>query len=308
MDEKSAIKVSIISIIINVLLSAIKLLAGILASSGAMVSDAVHSLSDVLSTFVVIIGVKVSNRAPDKEHQYGHERMECVASILLAGLLFATGVGIGLSGIQKITSGEPLAMPGQLALVAAVISIVVKEWMFWYTRGVAKRIKSGALMADAWHHRSDALSSVGSFIGIFGARLGLPILDPIASVIICLLICKAAFDIFKDACDRLVDKACPEDVVQQMRSLIAVQDGVLAIDRIQTRMFGSKIYMDVEISADGHLMLEQTHAIAQTVHDTLEKAFPAIKHCMVHVNPWEEEHAAEAAKESASHDDSLPMV
>ena len=194
-EHKVAMKVSGVSIAVNLLLSLFKLLAGILAHSGAMISDAIHSASDVGSTFVVIVGVNLSSKKSDKEHQYGHERMECVSSIILSGLLLATGIGIGMNGIENIiksTSGASIAIPGTLALIAAVVSIVVKEWMFWYTRSAAKKINSGALMADAWHHRSDAMSSVGAFIGILGARLGFPILDPIASVAICVLIVKAS--------------------------------------------------------------------------------------------------------------------
>ena len=151
-EQQTAMKVSGISILVNLLLSVFKLIAGIVAHSGAMISDAIHSASDVGSTFIVIIGVRLSAKKSDKEHQYGHERMECVSSIVLAGMLLVTGLGIGITGardIVKSTSGGTIAIPGTLALIAAVVSIVVKEWMFWYTRGAAKKINSGALMADA---------------------------------------------------------------------------------------------------------------------------------------------------------------
>ncbi|MCM1242709.1 MAG: cation diffusion facilitator family transporter, partial [Roseburia sp.] len=210
MEKKIAMRVSMVSIIVNLVLSLIKLLAGLIASSGAMVSDAVHSASDVFSTVIVMIGVHVSGKKSDKDHQYGHERLECVASIVLAVILCITGFGIGYSGIQTILDGdyEKLAIPGRLALAAALFSIVVKEWMFWYTRSAARKINSGALMADAWHHRSDSLSSVGALIGIFGSRMGYPVLDSAASVVISIFIMKAAYDIFKDAVDKMVDKAC----------------------------------------------------------------------------------------------------
>lgn len=179
-NKKIAMRVSIISIFVNIALSVFKFIAGVLANSGAMISDAVHSASDVLSTFVVIIGVNISGQKADHEHQYGHDRLECVAAILLAVILFATGVGIGWTGIEKIMDAEShsLEIPGILALVAAVVSIGVKEWMYWFTRAAANKINSSALKADAWHHRSDALSSIGSLIGIAGARMGLPILTP----------------------------------------------------------------------------------------------------------------------------------
>ena len=157
-NEQIAMQVSANSIAVNLMLSIFKLIAGLLASSGAMISDAIHSASDVFSTIIVIIGVKISGKASDEDHPYGHDRFECVASIILAILLGVTGVGIGLTGVQKLTAGhyDTLAVPGVLALAAAVISIVVKEIMYWYTRNAAKKINSGALMADAWHHRSDA--------------------------------------------------------------------------------------------------------------------------------------------------------
>lgn len=292
MDKKLAIKVSVISIIVNAALSLFKLAAGIIAKSGAMISDAIHSASDVLSTFVVIAGINMASKKSDKEHPYGHDRMECVAAIVLATLLCGTGLLIGYSGVKKIitASTETLVIPGTLALIAAVVSIIVKEGMYWWTRWAAKKINSGALMADAWHHRSDALSSVGSFIGILGARLGLPILDPIASVVIAFFICKAAYDIFRDSIDKMVDKACPPEMINQIREIASTTEGVNDIDVIHTRMFGSKIYVDIEISADGSKTLDESHTIAESVHDRLEAQFPAIKHCMVHVNPIDQPH------------------
>lgn len=288
-SKKIAMRVSWVSIIINIVLSAGKFVAGIVGSSSAMISDAVHSASDVFSTLVVIVGVNISSKSSDNEHQYGHERMECIAAFILAVILCATGIGIGYSGIVKIFSGgESIETPGLLPLIAAIVSIAVKEWMYWYTLGAAKKIRSGSLKADAWHHRSDALSSVGSFIGILGARMGFPVLDPIASVVICLMIIKASYDIVKDAVDKLVDKSCDTQTIQQMHTVILEQEGVLGVDMLKTRLFGSKIYVDVEICADGAQSLSQAHAIAETVHDTLEKEFPAVKHCMVHVNPKKE--------------------
>lgn len=290
-----AMRAAKISIIINIALSVFKLFAGFAAHSGAMLSDAVHSASDVFSTFIVMIGVYLANRKSDQDHPYGHERMECVASIVLAMLLLATGIAIGEQGVKTIFSGDHagLQAPGALALAAAVMSIAVKEGMFWYTMRAAKKVNSGALMADAWHHRSDALSSVGAFVGIFGARMGYPILDPVASVVICLFIVKAAYDIFKDAVDKMVDKACGEEMVQAMRKTIKEQDGVMRIDSIRTRMFGARAYVDIEIAADGNLTLNESHDIAEEVHNAMEQEFPEIKHCMVHVNPY----TAEPAKQ-----------
>ena len=285
--EKIAVNVSTVTIVINLALAGFKFLAGFLAHSGAMVSDAVHSASDVLATFIVILGVKLAGRDADRDHPYGHERLECVAALILGVILAATGLGIGWSGIQKITGGEALLVPGTLALIAAIVSIVVKEAMFWYTWLAAKKIDSSALKAEAWHHRSDALSSVGSFAGILGARLGFPALDPVASVVICLFILKAAWDIMADALGKMTDHACPPAMVQEMADSILSQPGVLGLDTLNTRLFGDRVYVDVEIRADGDLPLKVTHATAQAVHDTLEQTFPQVKHCMVHVNPAE---------------------
>ena len=203
-------------------------------------------------------------------------------------MLAVTGFGIGWAGIRNITGdSSALAVPGGLALVAAVISIVSKEAMYWYTRAVAKKIGSSALMADAWHHRSDALSSVGSFVGIFGARLGFPVLDPVASVVICVFILKAAFDVFRDAISKMTDRACPDEVEDQMRQAVLAQDGVLGVDRLKTRLFGDRVYVEVEISADAQAPLVQAHEVATRVHDAMEDQFPVVKHCMVHVNPMQ---------------------
>lgn len=252
-----------------------------------MVSDAVHSMSDVFSTIIVIIGVKIASKKADEKHQYGHERFECVAAIILATSLIFVGVGIGASGIKKIISGEykTLSIPGMLALVAAIVSILVKEIMFWYTRGVAKKINSSALMADAWHHRSDSLSSIGSFIGILGARLGFPITDSIASVVICLFILKAGYDIFNDAVKKMIDEACDKETVEKIRDIATTQAGVVKVDMIKTRLFASKAYIDLEISVDGDKSLKEAHRVAQNVHDEIEKNIDFVKHCMVHVNP-----------------------
>ena len=285
--EKVAMKVSFVSIAANVILSVFKLFAGIFAHSGAMVSDAVHSASDVFSTIVVIIGIRISGKKSDKEHPYGHERMECVAAIVLATILAVTGLGIGFSAVTKILSGDyaNLEGPGFMALLAAIISIAVKEGMYWYTRINAKKIDSSALMADAWHHRSDALSSVGALVGIAGARLGFPVCDAVASLCICFFIAKAAYEIFKDAVDKMVDKACDEETEIELKNCALAQEGVLGVDLLRTRVFGNKIYVDIEIRVNGDKTLREAHSVAEHVHDSIEGNFAKVKHIMVHVNP-----------------------
>lgn len=289
--KKVAVKVSVVGMIANILLTAFKFAAGIIANSGAMTSDAVHSASDVFGGLIVIIGVRFSSKESDRDHPYGHERFECVASLILAAALFITGGAIGFGALQKIITGEyrEIEIKGQLALIAAITSIVVKEAMFWYTKINAKRIDSSALSAEAWHHRSDALSSVGALIGICGSQFGLPILEPIASIVICLFIIKVAFDISKDSIDRMVDHSCDREIEKSIRECAANVEGVLSIDLLKTRVFGTKIYVEIEIGADSTLPLSEAHRIADDVHNSVEREFPQVKHIMVHVNPKETE-------------------
>ena len=284
--EKTSTRVSLVSVAGNTALALFKFLAGILAHSGAMISDAVHSASDVLSSFIVIIGVKLSVKAADREHPYGHERFECVAAIILAVVLAMTGLLIGVRAVENIGAQTQTA-PGLLALIAAAVSIAVKEAMYWYTRYYARRLNSAALMANAWHHRSDALSSIGALIGIGGARLGYPIMEPIASLVICVFILKAAYDIFKDATGKMVDRACDAETEKRLRDCVSAEPEVLGIDRLQTREFGNRIYVDLELCLDGQLSLVEAHSIAERVHDRIEQEFPTVKHIMVHVNPYE---------------------
>lgn len=285
-NEQIAIKISVISIILNCILTLIKFISGVISKSSAMISDSVHSLSDVLSTFVVIIGVKISNKKADKEHPYGHERIECVSAIILSGMLFVVGVLIGISGIKNVTNSTNLVMPGILAIIASIISIISKEVMYQYTIRISKKINSAALKADAWHHRSDALSSIGSFIGILGSRLGFKMFDPLASVIISLCIIKVSIDIFKDSIDKMIDKSCDKEVIDEVISLIEKNEKVKNIDDIKTRQFGNRAYVDVEISVDGNLLLKDAHKVAEEIHDSVENEMDFVKHCMVHVNPY----------------------
>lgn len=287
---KTAVKVSTVSIILNIILSLLKLVAGIFGKSMAMLSDAVHSLSDVFGSIIVIIGVKISKKKEDNDHQYGHDRMECLASLALGAILFLTGALLIYEGIKKIVSGTSISTPGQIALIAAIVSIVVKEGMYWYTKINANRINSDALKAEAWHHRSDALSSIGSLIGVAGAMLGLKILDPVMGCVIGGVIIKVSYDIAKESVDKMVDKACDDDTVGALKKEVEKVPGVKELDIIKTRMFGTKIYVEIEISVDGNMILKDAHDIAEQVHDNIEKKFENVKHCTVHVNPYGYKH------------------
>jgi cation diffusion facilitator family transporter len=283
---KIANKVSIRTMVLNFLLTIIQIIIGILAGSAALISSAIHTLSDGATTIIVIIGVNAAGKKSDPSHQYGHERFESVASMVMGVILAVVGFGIGYGAVMDIIGGEyePISME-IAALGIALLTIAVKEWMFWYTRAAAKKTNSGALMADAWHSRSDAMATVGAFFGILGARMGFPVLDSVAGLIICVFIVKTALDIFKQAVNQMVDKACDTDTLEKLKTLTLNQEGVKGIDDIRTRVFGSKIYVDIEISADGELTLNEAHAIAENVHDIIEAEIPEVKHCMVHVNP-----------------------
>ncbi len=280
-----------VGILGNVLLSGFKLFAGVFGHSAAMVSDAVHSLSDVFATLIAYIGRRISEKPADKEHPYGHERFECIASIILGAILIATGVRIGVGCAESIINKTYLtaAEPGVIALVAAIVSIVTKEGMFWYTLYQAKRIKSSAFRADAWHHRSDALSSVGALIGIAAARMGYPVMDDVAGLIIAVVILIVAVRIIRDAINSMLDRSADPKVEEDMRKVIndySVSSGNrVDIDSLITRKFGDKIYVDLEIGVDGDMKLKNAHDIAEEVHDLIEKNFDDVKHVMVHLNP-----------------------
>ena len=284
--EKIILKVSYLSIFVNCLLFVLKLIAGLVGNSIAMISDAVHSFSDIATTFIVIIGVKIAGKESDDDHPYGHERLEAVMSVILAVILLLVGFGIAEVGFESMLnlddSGTP---PTLIALVSAVVSIVLKELMFWVTYRIGTRVDSTMLKADAWHHRSDALSSIGSFIGIFGAMHGYIFLDGLASILISFVILKVSYDIFKDSFDRLVDKACDKNIIKDIEESILNIDGVVEISELKTRMFADKIFVEVGIVLIGSLTVKEGYIIAENVHLEVEQVSDKIKHCCVYIKP-----------------------
>jgi len=277
-------KVTLVSIIGNILLSVIKIIAGIVGNSSAMVADGLHSISDVFTSVIAYLGVKFSSKAEDADHQYGHEKIELVVSKILALILLGTGGLVAYNAIQVIIEGIYIE-PGYIAVYAAILSIVFKEWMYHYTIKGAKQIGSNSLKVDAWHHRTDALSSVAALIGITGAIFGYGILEPLASLIIAIFIGKVAVDIYIDSVKGLIDTSASVEMIEKIRGVVNEVDGVLAIDLLKTRLHGNKIYVDIEIAAEGSQTLDESHAIAKKVHDTVEKNVEEVKHCMVHCNP-----------------------
>ncbi|CCC57979.1 cation diffusion facilitator family transporter [Caloramator australicus] len=282
--EKIGTKTSWITIFINTALCIFKLLAGFVGKSSAMVADGVHTLSDILATFIVILGLKISSREEDEKHPYGHEKFEPVFAKIISIVLIITGFLIGYEGIKKLVSGE-IAVPGRIALMAALISIIVKEAMYWYTIIVARKIKSISMEADAWHHRSDAFSSVGTFVGIFAARLGYKFFDPLAAVVVSFFIIKVGVDFYLRATKELVDEAVDKETVEKIKKVVLEVEGVKGIQDLKTRIFGHKVYVDLEIYVDERLTVKEGHDIAQRVHDALEEEVDCIKHCMVHIEP-----------------------
>ena len=270
----------------NILLAVFKFVAGILGNSMALVSDAVHSTSDVLATAVAYVGDRIARREADESHPYGHERFEQLAAAVLSLILAGVGIGIGYAGAESLLAGGAgRETPGMLALIAAAVSIVVKEGMFWYTRHGARKIGSDVFMADAWHHRTDALSSVAALVGVGAAMLGFPLGDPIASVVICLFILKVAWEVGREAVGKLVDESGGKELSDAIAVCAAKCSAVDHIDSVVTRRFGSLYYADLEVAMDGSLALGEAHEYAEEIHDCIERECPQVKHVTVHVNP-----------------------
>lgn len=287
MKQNLALRVSRINIFNNIVLAVSKIGIGVVAHSAALLNDGVNNAGDVISSVIASVGIAAAGKDSDAEHQYGHERLESVAAILLSGIIMVVGMGLLVDGVSSIIKESYLnrPIPGVLAVIAAIISIVVKEIMFLYTRWAAKKTRSSALLASSWDSQSDVLATTGGLIGIMFARMGYPIADSIAAIIIALFIFRVGVQVFRDGTDQMVDHACEEETVQQIRSVILDQEGVRGLDLLHTRTFGSRCYVDVEISADGLQSLVDAHSIAERVHHAIEKNFPQVKHCMVHVNP-----------------------
>ncbi len=289
MDRTKLIfRTSIISIIVNVFLTVFKAAFGILFNSYSLVSDAIHSLSDVFSTIGVIIGAYFAKKEIDDDHQYGHEKYESLAGIFLALLLIVFSAVTLASAISKgisIFHGGEVEVPGQFALIAAFTSVVVKEGMYRYTVIIANKIKSPALKADAWHHRSDAFSSIASFVAILGSMAGFAYCDPIGSLIISVIIFKVASDILKESIDQITDKAASSELTDSIKDKILENEKVLSISEIKTRAHASKLYVDVSITVDKDISVFHGHEIAEQIHKDIEHTYEDVLHLMVHVEP-----------------------
>lgn len=282
---EEATKVTLISIIWNVILTLIKILGGIVGKSNAMIADGLHSASDIISSVGVLIGNKIAKTPHDKEHNYGHEKAETLVSFLLSMLLIYVALKISVNGVNSLLNLENVQVPTFLPLAISVISIVIKEYQYRITIKVARKINSPSLKADAWHHRSDALSSVAAFIGIGGSLLGFKALDPIATVIVGLFVAKVGLDIFKDSINELMDYSIDEKDESQIISIANSTEGVLNIGELRTRKHGSMAYVDLTICVNKDLTVLEGHEIANKLEISILEELQIVKGITVHVDP-----------------------
>lgn len=288
---KEIYKVTLVGFALNFFLVIGKLVAGILGRSGAMIADAVHSVSDFATDFVVLFFVKLSAKPKDEDHDYGHGKFETLASIIIGLALLIVGVGIIISGSKSIfyaIKGEILPQPGVIAIYAALISILSKEWMYRYTIKVGKKVNSSSLKANAWHHRSDAFSSVGTLIGIAGAHfLGgkWGILDPIAAIIVGVLIVRVALSLIKTGVSELMEKSLPADVEEEILSIIKGSAEVCDPHDLRTRRIGANIAIDVHICMDSQITVGKAHTITDNIESRLRSRFGSETMISIHVEP-----------------------
>ena len=284
-------KVTLVGGLVNVVLLVFKFVAGIVGHSAAMVADAVHSFSDFLTDIIVIVFVHISGKPKDKSHDYGHGKYETLAMTIIGVALLAVALGIVYGGIVKVVAwanGESLQAPGTLALWAALLSIVLKEGTFRYSMHEARKLNSQAVEANAWHHRSDALSSIGTAIGIGGAILlgqRWTVLDPIASVVVGLFIVKVAFFLLRDGIGDLMEQSLPDEVEQEILHLAASVEGVTEPHDLRTRRIGNHYAIELHILMDGNISLREAHDKASEVEDLLRQHYGQETHIAVHVEP-----------------------
>lgn len=291
--EKEIYKVTLVGSAVNMALLVFKFVAGVLGHSAAMIADAVHSFSDFVTDVIVIVFVRISRKPQDKDHKYGHGKFETLATTIIGLALFAVALGIIVGGVKKIAAwinGEPLAAPGMLALWAALISIVLKEGTYRYTIVRARKLDSQAVEANAWHHRSDALSSIGTAVGIGGAILlgdRWTVLDPLASVVVGAFIVKVAFDLLREGLAELMETSLPDSVESEILRLAGTVEGVSEPHDLRTRRIGNRYAIELHIYMDGNITLTQAHDKATEVEELLREHFGEETHVAVHVEPNE---------------------
>lgn len=278
-------KVTIQSILWNIFLTIIKIFAGIFGKSSAMISDGLHSASDIISSVGVLIGNKIAKTPNDKEHNYGHEKAETLVSFLLSILLIIVSLKIGWGALQSLFNLDSVQVPTALPLIVSIISIGIKEYQYRITIRIANRINSPSLKADAWHHRSDALSSIAAFIGIGGAMLGFKALDPIASIVVALFVAKVGFDILKDSTNELMDYSIDDEQEEQIRKIAEKTEGVINLGELRTRKHGAMAYVDLTICVNKDLTVLEGHELAHKIEKYIINEMKFVKGITVHVEP-----------------------
>ncbi len=293
--ERKIYKVTLIGTVVNAVLIALKFVAGLLGRSSAMIADAVHSLTDFVTDVIVLVFVHLSGKPRDKGHEYGHGKFETFATLLIGVLLVGAGIGLMINGIRLVIAslhGETLPEPNWIALSVAIISIVSKEILYRYTVKVGKEVRSEAVVANAWHHRSDAISSLGTLVGIAGAMFfGVKwrILDPLAAVVVSLFIIKSGWDIIKPSTAELLEASLPDKDVEEISEIIRSVPGVKDFHNLRTRKVGNEIAVDVHIKLDGNLSLVEAHNIATEVEKGIRSRFGEGSMINVHMEPWRED-------------------
>lgn len=289
--EKEIYRVTLAGSIVNLLLLAFKFVAGFVGHSSAMIADAVHSLSDFITDVIVIIFVRIAGKPVDEDHEYGHGKYETLASVIVGIMLAVVGVGLAVNGVEKTIAffkGESLESPGVIALVAALLSIFAKELLYQYTVIRGRKLNSPALVANAWHHRSDAMTSIATLIGIGGSMLlgqRWNVLDPLAAVVVSVFILNAAFSLMKPGVDELLEKSLPDKDKNEIAAIMTATPGVVAFHRLRTRRIGSKMAIDAHVKMEGSLSLRQAHDIASEIERSLKQRFGPDTYIGIHMEP-----------------------
>ena len=282
-DTSTGLTASLVSIAVNLVLAVLKLVCGILGNAPSLISDAAHSASDLASTVVLLIGLRLSMKTPDEKHPFGHERFECLASILLSGILLVTGISIGVTSANCILLGTYLTVspPKPIAVIVAILSILLKLGLSRYMRREARRSNSTALRAESLHQISDALASLGALVGIILSIRGLPLFEPLASILIAGFLINAAISIFKEASWGVLDRSAGAEIEQQLLTAIEELDSTISVSRISTRLFGARIYAQIELMLDGSLSLSECDRVVSEARKRIRSAVPAVKDCTV---------------------------
>lgn len=289
--EKKIYKVTAVGTVVNIFLTVFKFVAGVLGRSSAMVADAVHSLSDLVTDAIIFLFVRAASKPVDRSHEYGHGKFETLATLIVGCILIAVGVGIMVDGIKDCIAffqGNRGERPRIIALIAALLSIVMKEAVFRYTLRQGRKLESPIMIANAWHHRSDAFSSIATLVGVAGAMFlgdkGL-ILDPLAAVLVSFYICKSGYEVVKPSIDELLEKSLPSATEKEIRQILKSVSGIEGVHKLKTRKIGSKIAIEAHTEMDGKMTLEEAHHIATTAENKLRKHFGSKTHIGIHMEP-----------------------